>query len=115
MTTPAGPSSSLQPHSTVMKNTNEKNTLEAWRNWELMNGGTDFDEPDPFDVTRTPRSIENDSDGDDADNDNDDDDDDDDANNNIAIDILAAKKSNSKEVKVAVSPIVRRLLSSSSR
>ena len=72
MTTPAGPSSSLQPHSTVMKNTNEKNTLEAWRNWELMNGGTDFDEPDPFDVTRTPRSIENDSDGDDADNDNDD-------------------------------------------
>ena len=113
MTTPAGPSSSLQPHSTVMKNTNEKNTLEAWRNWELMNGGTDFEEPDPFDVTRTPRSIKNDSDGDDADNDNDDDDDD--ANNNIARDISAAKKSNSKEVKVAVSPAVRKLLSSTSR
>ena len=69
-------------------NVSNGNAELAWKNWELFNG-EDFEESDPFDVSGSPK---------------------------LSKDEVIVKKSQSivenDDVKVSVSPVVRRMLSS---
>ena len=103
-----GSISQSRPHQQP-PDTTDRNTMLAWKNWELLNGH-DFEECDPFNVSITPRSTEQDE-------------------NETSIEIYCEHRQQTptstndnnhvnfddNEVRVTVSPVVRRVLSSSKK